>query len=69
MTVAQGSEVYLRDRYTMPEGNSHAWINALSVEELRNALTLRNLNADGILPTLRARLLKFEMEVSGEACG
>lgn len=40
-----------------------AWVGSLGLEQIRSELAARKLSTDGILPILRQRLLRYEMEL------
>jgi len=48
------------------DSDPHQWINNLNIGLARRHLTDRGLCVQGILPVLRARLLRYERKVNGE---
>jgi len=46
------------------DGNPHQWIHSLTEAQARRHLADRNLNTQGIVPVLRARLLQYEEEIA-----
>jgi len=50
-------------RLMREDSNPHTWINDLTLEQARQHLADRGLSLQGIVPVLRARLLRYEQAV------
>jgi len=50
-------------RLMREDSNPHLWINELTLEQARQHLTDRGLSLQGIVPVLRARLLRYEQAI------
>jgi len=50
-------------RLMREDSNPHLWINDLTLDQARQHLEDRGLSLQGIVPVLRARLLRYELAI------